>query len=248
MQVHDAERLDRRTKGRLDRVRPSEDVRGVEGLGTPVVPPRLARRSSRVGVAPRVGHRHGPGVVPDYVHHDQVPGGVRAGERQAGRRTAPHLGVPTLHEMGGGTRSDVEGGRGGRAVRGRARGRQRVAGTSRVDGETREGGDARGHRDGRAATESPTGGVGPDGQAHLRGVVRGLDVAVGVLDRHLHRRGDDRTGGGVGGALDEGQLGRWADLVHRERVEVACHVAFVQRAVGDRRRTPERACAGVGEQ
>ena len=56
----------------------------------------------------------------------------------------------------------------------------------------------------------PAAGVGPDGERHLGGIVRCLDVAVGVLDRHLDRRGDDCTGGGVGGALNEGELGRGA--------------------------------------
>ena len=57
----------------------------------------------------------------------------------------------------------------------------------------------------------PPPGLVPMASDHRGGVVRGLDVAVGVLDRHLHGRGDGRSGGGVGGALDEGQLGRWAD-------------------------------------
>ena len=77
-----------------------------------------------------------------------------------------------------------------------------------------------------------TGGVGPDGQAHRGGVVRGLDVAVGVLDRHRHRRGDGGTGGGVGGALDEGQLGGWAGpWVMLKAAEVAAVRAGVLEAV-----------------
>ena len=79
----------------------------------------------------------------------------------------------------------------------------------------------------------PPAGVGPDGQAHRGGVVRGLDVAAGVFDRHRHGRGDGGPGGGVGGTLDEGQLGGWADepAVMLKAAEVAAVYEGVLEAV-----------------
>ena len=73
----------------------------------------------------------------------------------------------------------------------------------------------------------PPAGLVPIGQCHLGGVVRGLHVAAGVFDRHLHRRGDDRTGGGIGGALDKARPAVGGPAVAAGRKARSCMTQLV---------------------
>ena len=91
VQIDDAERGDRGAERRLDRVRSAGDVRGVEDLRAPAVPPSDARGGGGVGVVPGIGQRDRARVVPEHVDRDQVSGGVRAVERQRVRRATRDL-------------------------------------------------------------------------------------------------------------------------------------------------------------
>ena len=124
-------------------------------------------------------------------------------------------------QVGGRAGGDVEGVGVGRCRARRVRaGLEGVAGARLGDGAPGEVGHARGHRHGQApgvgAGEDASARVVVDGQGDRGGVVSGLGVAAGVLDRHRHVEGAGAGGldvlarRGLGG---EGQLGGRARVV-----------------------------------
>src|SRR5207244_3160016 len=169
------------------------------------------RRGSREGPTRGVGpdrqrdaggggrHRVALGILDRYLHggRDRRPGGRIAGLHRKGEiRRRPN--------------ANVEHAARGAREAGRGRG-QRVAGSWVVDAQFREGGDTLAFAARRSSDVGPTRGVGPDRHRDAGGGGR-HDVALGILDRHLHGGRNRRPSAGVAraarGAREAGRGGR----------------------------------------
>src|SRR5207247_1278868 len=140
-------------------------------------------------------HRVALGILDRDLHggRDRRPGGRIAGLHREGElRRRPN--------------ANVEHAARGAREAGRGRG-QRVAGARLVDGQGGEGGHTADRGDRRRAGEGSTRGVGPDRYRDAGGGGR-HDVALGILDRHLHGGRNRRPGGGVAGLHGEDKLRR----------------------------------------